>query len=334
MFESFALPIGLWELIRRTVKEFIADDCLGLAAQLSYYFFLALFPALLFLLGWASFFSLSGISDQVVVSLGSFMPAEVLAILQDQIRVISNADHGGILTIGFAGALWSSSAAITSIVGSLNRAYDIDEGRPWWKVRLIAIGLTLGLALLVMVSFTLVMAGPTLAETLASRLSLGSVFEWSWKIVQWPLIVALISMAIGLVYYFGPDAEQEWEWITPGALLATILWLAISLAFKFYVTQFADYNAAYGTIGGVIMFLLWFYISGLALLAGAELNAEIEHASPYGKEPGEKKPGERKKIGRLAARLYKEREERRAVRPIRMRSLPGGRANSGALRDG
>ena len=310
MFETFAIPISWTELVKRTAKEFIADGCLDLAAQLSYYFFLALFPALLFLLGLASFFSLGSISDQVVDALRTFMPADVLKILEDQILVISNADDGGIMTIGFAGALWSSSAAITSIVGSLNRAYDIEEARPWWKVRLIAIGLTLGLAVLVIVSFALVMAGPTLAETLASRLGLGSVFEWTWKIVQWPLIVALISLAIGFVYYFGPDAEQEWEWITPGAITATMLWLLASLAFKVYVSQFADYNAAYGTIGGIILFLLWFYISGLAVLVGAEMNAEIEHASPYGKDPGEKRPGVRKKIGRLAARLYKERQQR------------------------
>ena len=309
MFETFTIPISLGELVKRTIKEFIADDCLGLAAQLSYYFFLALFPALLFLLGLASFFSIADLSGQVISALRSFMPGDVLALLEEQMQVISNADSGGILTIGFAGALWSSSAAITSIVSSLNRAYDIEEGRPWWKVRLIAIGLTLGLALLVIVSFALVLLGPTLAETLASRLGLGAAFEWSWKILQWPVIIGLISTAVGLVFYFGPDAEQEWVWITPGALLATVLWLLASLAFKFYVARFTDYNAAYGTIGGVIMFLLWFYISGLAMLAGAEMNAEIEHASPYGKEPGEKKPGERKKIGRLAARLYKARKE-------------------------
>jgi hypothetical protein len=118
----------------------------------------------------------------------------------------------------------------------------------------------------------------------------------------------LVSLGVAIVYYYAPDAEQSWTWITPGSIVATALWLVISLVFKFYVVNFGAYNATYGTIGGVIVLLLWFYLSGLAILAGAELNAEIEHASPYGKEPGEKVPGARKKIGVLAEREWKERQ--------------------------
>jgi membrane protein len=146
-----------------------------------------------------------------------------------------------------------------------------------------------------------------MAEHFAVSLGLGSVFEWTWKILQWPLAFFLVSSAVGLVYYFAPDAEQDWAWITPGAVLGTALWVVASLAFKFYVANFADYNAAYGAVGAVVVLLLWFYISGLAILVGAELNAEIEHASPWGKNPGEKVPGEKHKIGAAAARAYKER---------------------------
>jgi Virulence factor BrkB/Putative Actinobacterial Holin-X, holin superfamily III len=197
-----------------------------------------------------------------------------------------------------------------AIVSSLNRAYDIDEGRPWWKVRLTAIGLTIALAVLGLLSFTLVVVGPTIAERIADAFGLGSAFEWSWKVLQWPLAFFLVSSAVGLVYYFAPDAEQDWVWITPGAVAGTLLWFLASLAFKFYVARFGDYNAAYGAVGAVIVLMLWFYISGLAILVGAELNAEIEHASPYGKAPGEKVPGQKKKIGLAAARAFKERLER------------------------
>jgi hypothetical protein len=203
--------------------------------------------------------------------------------------------------------VWSSSAAVVSIIGSLNRAYDIDEGRPWWKVRLIAIGLTIALAVLFVASFTLIVVGPTIAERLATSFGLGTAFEWTWKIVQWPLAFFMVSTGIGLVYYFAPDAEQDWVWVTPGAVAATLLWFIVSLGFKFYVANVADYNATYGAVGGVIVLLLWFYISGIAVLVGAELNAEIEHASPWGKEPGEKVPGQKKKIGAAAARAYRER---------------------------
>jgi membrane protein len=320
MFAAFNIPLSWGELLKRTAKETAEDDCLGLAAQLAYYFFLALFPAVLFVLALASFFPLNNFTDDAVRALRPIAPADVLGLLEEQLRRISNADSGGILTIGILGAVWSSSAAVVAIVGSLNRAYDIEEGRPWWKVRLTAISLTIALAILVLTSFTLVVAGPTLAEHLASWFGFGVVFEWTWKILQWPLAFFLVSSAVGLVYYFAPDAEQDWVWITPGAVLGTLLWVVVSLLFKLYVANFTDYNATYGAVGGVIVLLLWFYISGLAILVGAELNAEIEHASPYGKDPGEKVPGQKKKIGAAAARAYKERLEqsgRRSAIPER-----------------
>ena len=307
MLAAFDIPLSWGELLKRTAKETSEDDCLGLAAQLAYYFFLALFPAVLFVLALASFFPLTNVIDDVVQVLRPIAPADVLGFLEEQLRRISNADSGGILTIGILGALWSSSAAVVAIVGSLNRAYDIEEGRPWWKVRLTAIGLTVALAVLALTSFTLIVAGPTLADRLASSFGFGAVFEWTWKILQWPLAFVLVSSAVGLVYYFAPDAEQDWVWITPGAVVGTLLWVIVSLLFKVYVANFANYNATYGAVGGVIVLLLWFYISGLAILVGAELNAEIEHASPHGKDPGEKVPGQKKKIGAAAARAYKER---------------------------
>ena len=316
MLTGFHIPLSWGELLERTVKESNDDDILGLAAQLAYYFFLALFPAVLFILALASFFPLTNFIDDIVRVLRPIAPADVLRFLEDQLRRISNADSGGILTVGILGAIWSSSAAMIAIIGSLNRAYDIEEGRPWWKVRLTAIGLTLGLALLVPISFTLIVVGPTMATHLAASSGLGPVFEWTWKILQWPLAFFLVTSAVGLVYYFGPDAEQDWVWITPGAVVGTLLWLIVSLVFKFYVANFADYNATYGAVGGVIVSMLWFYMSGLAILAGAELNAEIEHASPHGKAPGEKVPGQKQKIGAAAARAYRERLTLRATAPV------------------
>jgi membrane protein len=310
---AFEIPLSWPQLLKRTLKETSEDDCLGLAAQLAYYFFLALFPAILFLLALASFFPLTNFIGQAVAALRPFAPAEVLNFLEEQLRRLSNANSGGILTLGILGAIWSSSAAVVAIIGSLNRAYDIDEGRPWWKVRLTAIGLTLALAAMILLAFSLIVVGPTVAEHLTASFGFGAVFEWTWRILQWPLAFFLVSTAVGLVYYFAPDAEQDWVWITPGAIVGTVLWVIVSLAFKVYVANFADYNATYGAVGGVIVLLLWFYISGLAILVGAEMNAEIEHASPYGKDPGEKVPGQKKKIGAAAARAYKERMEQEAA---------------------
>jgi membrane protein len=303
----FDIPISWTEVVKRTAREMVADDCLGLAAQLSYYFFLALFPAILFLLALASFFPLQDASGDLVRLLRPVASEDVIQIVVDQIRRISEAGDGGLLTFGVLAALWSSSAAVVAITSALNTAYDIEEARPWWKVRLIAIGLTIVLALFLLLSTSLVLAGPEVAEYLGNTLRLGPVVEWTWKIVQWPLVFALVSTALGVVYYVAPDADQAWVWITPGAVVATVLWLVASLIFRVYVTRFSDYNAAYGAIGGVMVLMLWFYVSSLAILVGAEMNAEIEHASPYGKEPGEKVPGQRKQIGARAARAWQAR---------------------------
>lgn len=309
------IPLPLPELAKRTWKEIIADDVVGLAAQLSYYFFLALFPAILFVLALASFFPLSNVTDNISASLGPFVSPQVIDLITQQMQRLANNQDGGLLTLGVLGALWSSSAALVSIVGALNRAYDIEEGRPWWKVRLIAIGLTLGAALFVLIALSLVLLGPTIATSLGEATGWGAPFEWMWLVLQWPLVFALVATAIGLVYYFGPDADQDWAWITPGAVLATVLWLVISLLFKLYIANFTDYEGSYGTVGGVIVLLLWFYVSSIAILAGAEFNAEIEHASPYGKAPGQKNAHGKLMIGARAAREF-------AKRPPEVKLLP------------
>lgn len=316
MFNTASLSAP--ELARRTWREVVADDVLGLAAQLSYYFFLALFPAILFLLAVASFFPLSNVADDLGRSLGPFVSPQVLELIQEQMQRLDNRGSGGLLTFGVAGALWSSSAALVSVFNALNRAYDIDEARPWWKVRLLAIGLTLVVALIVLVALSLVLVGPMLAETLGQRTGWGAPFEWTWLILQWPLVFALVATGIGLIFYFGPDAEQDWVWITPGAVAATVLWLLVSLVFKAYVANFTDYEASYGAVGGVIVLMLWFYVSGIAMLTGAELNAAIEHASPYGKAPGQKNADGRRVLGARAERAFRARqlsEEPQAVTP-------------------
>ena len=296
------------DLVRRTFRETIDDDCLGLAAQLSYYFFLALFPAILFLLAVASFFPLDNLTDDIGRTLGPFVSAEVLQLIQEQMQRLANAESGGLLTFGVLGALWSSSAGLVSIVGALNRAYDIEEGRPWWRVRLVAIALTLGMAVFVLCALSLVVAGPALARYLGETAGLGAAFTWAWLILQWPIAFAMVSTAIGLAYYFGPDAEQEWAWISPGAVVATALWLLVSLALKFYAATFTDYNASYGAVGGVMVLMLWFYLSGLAILIGAELNSEIDHAAPYGHQ---KTAAGRRLIGRLAAVEFEKKQRAR-----------------------
>ena len=169
--------------------------------------------------------------------LSRFAPKDVIDILTGAMQSLSNQNSGGILTFAFVVTIWSSSGAMVSIITTLNAAYDVTESRPWWKTRLIAIALTVGIAFFILISMFLVIAGPTLAENIAARMHLGPAFKWTWWVLQWPVVFALVASAIGLVYYFAPDVEQDWVWITPGSVLATGLWLAVSVALKLYYTS-------------------------------------------------------------------------------------------------
>lgn len=304
MLAHFEMALSWKDLIKRTYSEAMEHDAQGLASQLAYYFFLALFPALLCVLAIASFFPLQNFTDEVVRTLGPFAPQQMIDVIRQEMVKIGESQNGGLLTVGLLGALWSSSAAMVAIVSAMNRAYDIEEGRPWWKVRLTAIALTVALSVLIVLAFTLIVAGPEMADAVGRHLPYGYVIAWIWKIVQWPIAFGMAAFGIGLIYYFAPDADQDWVWITPGSVLATTLWLLASLGFRFYAVNFGNYEATYGTLGGVILLMLWFWITGLVIVIGAEMNAEIEHASPWGKAPGEKSPGTKKKIGLAASRAY------------------------------
>jgi membrane protein len=319
MLAYFDTTLGWGELLRRTFKETQADNGMGLAAQLAYYFFLALFPALLFLVALAGAFASAALVTRLVDMLGGAAPPDVINIIREQLTSLSQGGQGGIMTVGVLAALWSSSAALVALIDSLNRVYDVEDTRPWWKQRLTAIFLTIGVAAFILVSFALVVVGPQLAESVAGRFGLGAAIEWSWKILQWPVVFVLVASAIGLVYYFAPDVDQDFVFLTPGSMLATVLWLVSSLAFRVYVVNFGSYNETYGAIGGVMVLLLWLYISGLVVIVGAEMNAEIEHASVHGKAAGEKQPGRRKTIGVRAAREFREKQEKGlppATRPV------------------
>jgi membrane protein len=309
-------PLSWREILKRTFNEAVfKDNCLGLAAQLAYYFFFALFPALLVVIAIAGLFPFHTLVDSMVSLLGQFAPPEVLTIIADQLRKITQGEQGGLVTFGVLTALWSSSSAMTAIIDTLNNAYDIEEGRPWWRVRLTAIGLTLGVAVFILVAVAFVLAGPSVAERLANLWYLGPAFEWTWKILQWPLVFALASVGMAMVYYFAPDADQDWVWLTPGSVLATALWLLATIGFKFYVANMGEYTETYGAIGGVMVTMLWFYISGLVILLGAEMNAEIEHASPYGKDPGEKVAGQKRMLGTRAMREWIRRRRNKGEKP-------------------
>ncbi|MCX6538473.1 MAG: YihY/virulence factor BrkB family protein [Acidobacteria bacterium] len=280
------------EILKRTGRAIYEGDCLGWAAELAFFWFLALFPALLFVVALAGSLPVQQLIDEVVGNLARVAPDDVLILVREQLVQIANGPPSGLLTLSLLGALWSSSSAMTAIIDTLNHAYHVREGRAWWRVRLLAVGLTVVLVAFTLIAVSLVMIGPMLAEYLDNSVSVPRRFAWMWAIVEWPLVFGLIVTALGWVYYFAPDVRRRWAWITPGSIVATLLWMLASLGFKWYAGHFGEYQKTYGAIGGVIVALLWLYASGLAILIGAELNAAIEHAAAERQAPGNTIAGE------------------------------------------
>jgi membrane protein len=281
LVSKFRVPLGWMVIIQRTCRQIYRGQCFDWAAALAYYSFLALFPALLFVVSAASFLPLQHSIDQVVGLVGRFAPGDVVAIVREQLLQITGKSHGRLLALSLVATIWSTSSGMIALVGALNQTQQISEGRPWWRLRATAIALTAALTLFMVSSFTLAMVGPAAAEQAAERLGLGTVFAAAWQIARWPAAFAIAVTAVGSLYHFAPDVKSEFVWITPGSVAATGLWLVISLGFKWYVFHFGNYQKTYGAIGGVMVALLWFYFSGLAILLGAQLNATIDNVSRH-----------------------------------------------------
>jgi membrane protein len=286
------------ELGRRVWQEIYAGDLFTRAAALSYYFLLALFPLLIFLTSMLGYFAEAGteLRANMLRYLASVAPRSASQLVRTTVQEITEGATGGKLSFGLLAALWFASFGMGAVGDTLNSAYGVRESRPFWKLRLVSLGLTAALAALTISALAIVLYGGEIGEGLATRYDLGGAFKAVWDVVQWPIVLAFVLLAFALVYYYAPDLKhQKWYWITPGSLAGVALWLFVSFCFRLYLNYFDRYSMTYGSLGAVIILLLWFYLTGAAILVGGKVNAEIEHAAaehgaPEAKLPGEKKP--------------------------------------------
>jgi len=270
------------DLGKRTWQEMTSDDVFGGAAKLAYYFLLALFPLLIFLTSAIGLIvgSGTGMRHALFGYLARVMPSSAFQLIDETMREVSQASGAGKLSIGLLLALWAASNGMGAITQALNTAYDVEETRPWWKQRVVAVVLTTALSLVIVIALGIVFGGGKAADYLAASYGFGAAFTVSWKILQWPIALAFMLLAFALIYYFAPDVrDQDWKWITPGAAIGVVLWLLASFAFKGYLHFFDSYSKTYGSLGAVIVLMLWLYVTGLAVLIGGEVNSEIEHAA-------------------------------------------------------
>lgn len=276
------------ELIRRVAREAYKDNCFGQASQLAYYFLLALFPFLLFLTTILGYLPLPNLMDYLMSMFIHVMPAEALSLVQNNLQELVAQPRGGLLSFGILMALYASANAVMAIMDNLNRAYNVHEGRPFWKVWGTALLLVMGLSFLIIIATSLLMFGPQIGGLIANFIGLGRVFEKFWNLLRWVISLFFLIFSMANIYYFGPDVEQKWKWITPGSIFSIVMWVIVSLGFSYYAGHFGSYNKVYGSIGTFIVLMTWMYLLGLAILIGGEINAEIEHAAKSGKRVGEK----------------------------------------------
>jgi membrane protein len=266
------------DVLRRTVREFKEDNLTDWAAALTYYSVLSIFPALIVLVSVLGLIGDSAI-DPLLDNIRELAPGPARDIATNAIENLqsSRGSAGLLFVIGIAAALWSASGYVAAFMRASNAIYDIDEGRPIWKTLPVRVGLTVVLLVLVGISaFAVVLTGG-LAKAAGDLVGLGSTALTVWDIAKWPVLLLVVSFMFGLLYWASPNVKHPgFRWITPGSVLAVLLWVAASAAFAFYVANFGSYNKTYGTLGGVIAFLVWLWISNTAVLLGAELNAELE----------------------------------------------------------
>jgi YihY family inner membrane protein len=274
------LPGGSWwAAVKRTVREFQVDNLKDWAAALTYYSVLSIFPALVVLI---SLIDLAGRStiQTLLDNLGQVAPGSVNQILEGAIRSLQQTrGSAGVLALaGLAAALWSASNYIAAFMRASNAIYDVPEGRPVWKTLPIRIAVTVLVMVLLAASAVAVVATGGLADRIGRLLGLGSAVVTIWDIVKWPVLLLVVSFMFALLYWASPNARQGFRWVTPGGILAVVVWVAASVGFAIYVANFGSYNKTYGSLASVIIFLVWLWLSNTAILLGAELNAELERS--------------------------------------------------------
>jgi membrane protein len=294
-----ARDLGLVDLLKRTYKEVGEDHLMAFAASLTYNGLFALFPFFIFLLSLLGVFKATGLVNDLIDSISPVMPREAAAFVQDQLLAITESRAEGVFTVGavisLVVAMWGASRGYRSVMEAMNVVYGVEEGRPLWKRYLASILLSLAVVALVLSALLLLVFGSEVSAAAASAFGFGAFFERVSDTLEWPVLASFGLLAFALVYYFAPDVEQRFKWVSLGAVVAFAFRLLFSLLFSLLVNSFGSFNATHGSLAGVAVFMLYLYYSSFIMLVGAEMNQIIEEHIPEGKNGGERVPGVEKR---------------------------------------
>jgi membrane protein len=274
--------LGWWQLLKRIWVAIDQDDLYNRAYELAYNFLIAVFPLLLFLMALFGMFAGKGVElrSDLLLYVREIVPGVAYQLLRSTVDEVIQQSGGGKLTFGLLLALYAGSTGTTQLLSTLNIAHGLRETRSWIKVRLVSLALTLVMSLLIIAASLLVLGGGFVAEFLGREIGWSALFIASWKVAQWFVSLAFVLLAFAIVYYFGPDVKtRRWHWVTPGSVIGLGLWLAASGALRLYLHFITSFSRSYGSLGAVIILLLWFHVTGLAFLVGAEINSVIAQVS-------------------------------------------------------
>ena len=285
---SRQLAIRVWRAINH-------DEVFTRSAALSYYFFFALIPMAYFLITVLGIFA--GQSEHLRSTLLNYfsrvVPSSAFTLVEQALGEVSQRSSGVKLIFGLGFSLWAGAGGMMSIMDALNRCYHIEDSRPYWKRAMAALTLTVAISALTVCALVIIFYGGDIAEFIGRQVGLSAVTVWTWKALEWPLALFFVIWSFALIYFWSPDAKQDWQWITPGSLVGVAVWIGASLLFRAYLHFYNSYSKTYGSLGAAIVLLLWLYITGMAILVGGEINSEMENAAaprghPEAKEAGEK----------------------------------------------
>ena len=269
------------EIGRRSIRGSLDDKVFDQAAELAFYFLLSLFPLMIFvvsILGLVT--SSSGLESQLIHWLTQAMPSSASGLVRSIVQQTTHRSSSGKLSFGILFALWTASSGMVAVINGLNVAFHIREARSWVRQHLVALWLTAAIGFFMLIAVAIILFGSRIVEWLGGDVGLSNLAAAFWEVVQWPIAVFLVMLAFAIVYRYAPNKPKpRGKWVTPGAVLGVLLWLAASFGFRVYLVYFDTYSATYGSLGALIVLIMWFYVTGVAILVGGEVDSEIEMAA-------------------------------------------------------
>jgi membrane protein len=285
--------VSLKQFLVELNQEISEDNVFNGAAALGYYLTLAIFPTMILLMTIIPYLPIDRVDEAIMDLLGQALPDEAFDMVAGVVSEVTSDRRGGLLSFSLLGTLWAVSTGMYAVMQQLNITYDVKEARSFIRARATALILSLLFGLLVVGAFSLIVLGGVIQDWIGTQFGFTGALLTFFAVFRWVVIVAALLLGFAMIYRYGPNVEQKFSFITPGSVFGVALLIVVSLGFAIYTRNFADYSATYGSIGAVIILMLWLYIAGLVILVGSEINALLEHHSSEGKRKGEKKEGER-----------------------------------------